>query len=439
MIVMLERKTPRKGARYPSQHGLSQALVALAAILLVGPALASEPDGPRTVDFGPDLPAWNGLGYLVETAREARVELTASGDIDLATAAPGDLLVAIQPASLPAPDQLTAFIAAGGLLVLATEGPRHADTLAALGLSRVPPPPGFDTEASLPTAAAQERPPTDARGARPRAAGPFLFFRADALALNHPDALIAAPGAPVAPILSFPGAPDRHVVVEVRLGLGLAIVVADASSLVNDMLRIHYGNKQFAATLLRYPCEREPCRARLVTGVDRLYGTFDASHPVSRTLREHLARVNRITRDLSAEVASPGLVWPLLGLLAVGLLASARALGVRLRSTRSSDDPPAPAPGPPPPLATALGVARRRGSAEFGPLALALASTALERLGRCRTPPTPLVADAASRLAADRAALTARGPMGISAERFERMHGDADTVLSHALRSRTRR
>jgi hypothetical protein len=49
------------------------------------------------------------------------------------------------------------------------------------------------------------------------------------------------------------------------------------------------------------------------------------------------------------------------------------------------------------------------------------------------------VADAAARLANDKARLESRGAQGVSAERFERMQGDAETLNAHAHRRRTRR
>ncbi len=410
----------------------------IAAALIALDSATAHAD-PRAADFSPELEPWNGLGYLVQTATEARVSLKADGDTDLAALAPGDLVVAVQPAALPAPEQLRAFIEAGGLLVLATEGPRHAATLAALGLTRHAPPTGFDTTSSLTAPRAPE--PTDVRAG---GAASFLFFRANALALNHPEALGVSPEARavVEPILSFPGAPDRHAVVEVRLGLGVAVVVSDASAFINDMLRVHYGNKQFAANALRYLCDREPCEGRLVTGADRLHGDFDATqaNPVARTIRDHIARVNRIAGDLSRTVAEPPLAWPLAALLATCLIPTALSLRARRRAALTSADPPAVPDGPPPPLERALGLSRRRGSAEFGPAALELASAALAGLrGREAEALPPIVADAAARLANDKARLESRGAQGVSAERFERMQGDAETLNAHANRRRPRR
>jgi hypothetical protein len=395
---------------------------------------------PRAPDFSPELEPWNGLGYLVRTAEEANVALTASGDLDLGDLRPGDLVVAVQPAALPEPAQLMAFIEAGGMLVLATEGPRHTATLEALGLTRHAPPTGFATTSTL---TAPRRPePTDVRAGG--AAG-FLFFRANALALNHPEALEikAMPDTVAEPALSFPETPDRHVVVEVRLGLGVAVVISDASALVNDMQRIHYGNKQFAANLMRYLCNREPCSGRLLTGFDRLHGRFDQTRtdPTTSSIRDNIERINRIAAELSRAVAEPPLAWPIAAILGLSLLPTALALRARQRAARLAVDPPALGDGFAPPVVEALGLSRRRGSAEFGPAAQRLVATALASLQRRRdrSPLPQLVEDAAARLSSDRARLEGLGPQGISAERFERMHGDAETILAHVNRSRHRR
>lgn len=413
--------------------------LALTGLVLAGLGLAgtARADDVRSADFAPDLMPWNGLGYLVQTASEARVDLTASGDVDLAELSPGDLVIAVQPAALPAPDHLKAFIEAGGLFVLATEGPRHSATLQALGLARHAPPTGFATTAAL---ASPRRPePVDVRAG---GATSFLFFRAGSLHVNHPEALEIMTPSSAVPVLAFPDATDRHLVVEVRLGLGLAIVVSDASTLINDMLRVHYGNKQFAANLMRYLCDREPCKGRLVTAFDRFHGVFDPTraHPVARTVRDHIDRVNRMTGEFSRAVADPALAWPLVAILALSLIPTAFSLRARRHAALLAADPPAIPDGPPPPVERALGLARRRGSAEFGPTALALATTALARLRARREdaqPPT-IVAAAAARLASDKASLEARGAQGVSAERFERMHSDAETLLAHILASRSR-
>ncbi len=415
-------------------HTSSAFVAALAGVILICAPAHTRAD----VDFAGSAESWNGVGYLIETAREARVTLKPAGTIDLATFFPGDLLVAVQPALRAPPADVRRFVEAGGHLVVATEGAAAAPLLRVFGLEIVESP---TIPASADGPGVMTVPAPQGTGARPgagtRDVASFLFFNVTDLTVNYPSALRVIDGR-ARSVLPFPNSPDLHLVVEVRLGQGSALFVADASIFINLMQRRHYGNKQFAANVLRFYCDREPCAATLLTDGGAIDGMFN----------EELARFGPWQRDVAATVASIdrqvpivsqeifGDVWlPLALLLALALLGPLRFIARRARQHRIANErrvshPPATTPAPP--LELALGFAAHRGEAEFGPLALSLAELALARHHRhaplSQTPP-PIVASAIDRLTRDAEMLRARDGQGISAETFVRIRGDVETVI----------
>ncbi len=406
-----------------------------ALALLVGLAVGGARPAYASPDFGADREAWNGVGYLVDTAEEARVTLTPSTRLDLATAKPGDLVVLVAPRSFGDPVELVRFVSSGGFLIAAIEGEEYAPLAAAFGTSlrRWS---GDEPLDSVPT------PRTATHSAGERSPESFLFFNVDSLKTNYPDLLEVPLGARPRPVLGFPS--GGHLVVEARIGAGAALIISDASMLLNLMLRRHYGNKQFAANAFRYFCQREPCAGALVTAEGKVEGRFD----------EELARLGPLQRDIrrfvdDVDAAIPEVLprlgqeaWPL-GLLGLFLATAPTWRRIARRRRGVSARVPGP-PGellPSPPLEQALAFAARRGAADFGGLALGVIDHALSEARRARLAADaggPIVTGALGRLMADGDRLRARHSPGVSSEQFVRIQGDAEAILDYLRSSRRR-
>jgi hypothetical protein len=387
-----------------------------------------------TPDFGADRDAWNGVGYLIDTALEARVDLAVVERLDLATASPGDLVVMVAPDTFGDPTELVRFVASGGFLIAAFEGESFAPLARAFGVTLL----SRDDEPAL---GVVETPRTATHAAGERSPEAFLFFNVDVLKTNHPDAFAFAEVPGLRPVLSFPD--GKHLVVEARIGAGAALLIADGSVLLNQMLRRHYGNKQFAANAFRYFCQREPCGGVLVTSEGSVEGRFDEDlarlGPLQRDIRRFIDRV-----DEAIPTVLPGLgadAWPL-GLLGL-ILATAptwRRVARRRRGVTAQVPGPPHALLPSPPLEQALALAARRGAADFGALALGVIEHALAEARRARLSPGsggPIVAGAMARLTADAERLRTRHSPGVSSEQFVRIQGDAEAILDY-LRSARR-
>lgn len=210
--------------------------------------MTAPPAAHADYDFESD--EWNGLAYLATTAREASVSLNATREVELDQLRPRDVLWLMYPkGEVPAQD-LVRFVREGGRLIIADDQGSSGALLERLGLNLGPGPPRrvesfAESRTSLPIV---------------RAESPhFIFFNVDDVVANHP-AVLTGGGIP---LLSFPGG-HEHLVAEVSLGSGQALAIADPSIFINSMLRRFYGNKQFAANVLRVYCPRDECNVTLV-------------------------------------------------------------------------------------------------------------------------------------------------------------------------------
>jgi len=387
-------------------------------------------DGTTPVDFGIQPDVWNGVGYLIDTAKEARVVLKPVSELDLGELEPGDLILAIQPEHLPAPDELVRFVSAGGYLILAAEGPAYSEVFEAFGVRTGVVP--VETEALVPTPIAA----TSQRAGK-RLAESFLFFNVDEIHTNFPEFLQVI-GRSARGVLAWPNG-AQYLVVEVRVGAGAALIVSDASVFINQMLRQHYGNKQFAANALRYFCEREPCTAWFVGGDGGVSGHFDEDMarfgPLQRAIRAFVERVNEaVPKVLPLGNDSPWLLaFLLLGVIPLCLRLAMTSRGPRVSASSLAQTAP--------PVEMAHAFAARRGAADFGTLALALAEFAVSEAARGgnrnRQRPPPIVAGALARLESDAHRLRERNAAGVSSEFFVRVQGDVEAVLDY-LRPRGR-
>ena len=406
---------------------------ALTAVIALWTIAAPAPSAPAA-DYGLDADAWNGVGYLITTAAEARVDLTPVDDLDLAALRTGDVLLWLYP-SAPLPDaDLLAFVADGGHLVVADDVGASAALLRGAGLERLPAPPAgharwFEQQEGFPVL---------------RAHGEhFLFFNVDEIVANHPAALRGAG----TPIVSYDDA-AAHLVVERAWGAGTLLAIADASLFINQMLRRFYGNKQFAANVLRLYCRREPCAVRLLLPTSTVHGRYTPGlgrlGPLPRLVEQAAAAVNDVLAALNGSLGAP----PVTLALSVALTALIALGGALLLATwrRPAPRPPvaSPVPSHAPAVADAIGLASARAEADFSALAATLAeqadrllaSRSLEAWVSGHRPPPAgeseesldLLRHAELRVKRDTASLRSRQPPLISAERFVRLYDDVHLI-----------
>ncbi len=395
----------------------------------------------RDYDLDPDR--WNGLGYLVTTAAEARVTLDTSNTIDLAALEPDDVLIVLYPTTALPVEDLLAFVESGGYVVLADDQGQSAALLERIGITRRDAPAGhmsfWDEQEGFP----QLRPSGEH----------FLFYNVGEVVANYPAALQVPSAAPnIKPILSYDGGRD-HFAIEVERGGGKFLVVADPSIFLNDMLRRFYGDKQFVANALRLYCQREPCAARLVRPGAVFDNHYDADRArlggLPKDIEARVEEVNEALGMFSAEVAEPPYAPAIAAvLLALLVLYVARVRG-RERVGVVALVPSLPSQVSSPALDDARGLVAQRGEADFSHLAQALGEFALERARRVdldgfvrgTSPEATADPSRAASLQADQlraallrvqsetASLQSRQPPIWSADRFLRLHDDVQVLL----------
>lgn len=383
----------------------------------------------RDYDLDPDR--WNGLGYLVTTAEEARVTLDVSNVVDLAALEPDDVLIILYPTSALPVDDLLAFIESGGYVVLADDQGQSEALLERVGITRRDAPAGhmsfWDEQEGFP----QLRPSGEH----------FLFYNVSEVVANYPAALqVATAGPNIKPILSYDGGRD-HFAIEVELGGGKLLVVADPSIFLNDMLRRFYGDKQFVANALRLYCQREPCTARLARPGVVFDNHFDADRArlggLPKDIQARVEEVNEALGLFSAEVAEPPYA-PIIAavLMALLVLYAARVRG-RERVGVVALVPSLPSQVSSPALDDARGLVAQRGEADFSHLAQSLGEFALERARRVDLDGYARTANdqadqlraALLRVQSETASLQSRQPPIWSADRFLRLHDDVQVLL----------
>lgn len=388
----------------------------------------------RAKDYDLDSERWNGLGYLLTTAEEARVALDVGDVVDLSTLEPEDVLVVLYPTTPLPVDDLLSFVESGGYLVIADDLGLARPLLERLGVKRRDAGPTahlafWDHQEGFPIM---------------RPAGEhFLFFNVQQVVVNHPSALtIDTPRDGLRPILSFDGGRE-HFVVEATLGGGRVLALSDPSIFLNDMLRRFYGDKQFVANALRLYCQREPCSAHLVRPEASWRGRFDAERARLGSLPKEIeARVQEINEALawfSSELAEPPWALALPGLLLLALIVLAARVRGRERVPVSGLVTAVPPHLSSPALDEARGLVVQRHEADFSHLALILCEHTLERAQRvdlgtfARTPPDghehERLRASLLRVEAETASLRSRQPPIWSADRFLRLHEDVQVLV----------
>lgn len=250
-------------------------------------------------DFDPGSTAWNGLSGLVEAAADADIRLDTPERLDVANLSPTDAIVLVHPdRELPVPS-LSAFLRAGGRVVLADDFGGGGEFLESFGIARVDPyepPRTIRGNPNLPVA--------HVVGRHPLTEGVDMTVANHAQTLRHPE---------LTPLLAFDDEGSQGLLLTGAVERGRLVALSDSSVLINNMLQFE-GNRQLATNLMRYLGEGRSGRVYLITPGVPLVGRYGGASgaPVER-LRDAL-------RDLaSAEL--PPTALTLLALVLVAILA----------------------------------------------------------------------------------------------------------------------
>jgi hypothetical protein len=394
------------------------------ALSLVAPAWAA--------DYTEDKTTWNGLGYLAETAKEAKVELQFTETLEWRDVKPADNLLLLYPTrALPVRDILR-FVMDGGDLIVADDYGSSKELLKALRMERTQP--NLEEHGTY-HEGRTAFPVFDVEGDH------FLFYNVHSITTNHPMA-IQGDGDPV---LSYGGG-KKHLVLENKIGAGRVLVIGDASVFLNDMLRRVYGNKQFAANVLRVFCDTEPCKITLLGPRSAFEGAYrshgDRAGQMAELFDTAGARVNEALGEFQSLLATwPGNTLLLWGLVLAILFGVAAAFGhgrlPHLSPHRSLSQPALGADD-----MLVLGHTRAQKESDFGDFARHLIAEVDVALLAKRSPATDGNAEgrdlnqALLRIEDERASLQQAIPPVISAERFMRIHHDTQIILKRLARMR---
>jgi hypothetical protein len=217
--------------------------LAWAAVLIALVALTARP--ARASPFDPRGDDWEGLSQFV---RMAQAELgpqrvVVASTLDLHDLRREDGVILVHPEHFVDSDELSAFMRAGGRLVLLDDYGEGDGLLARFGIRRVP----------LPA-----RPAEMLRGnpslaiAEPASAHPAVRDIARVVT-NHATGLEHPALSPVL-VVRGDGEPDVLLAVAGAVGHGRLLAIGDASLGINAMLR-YPGNRMLCASLVRYVTE----------------------------------------------------------------------------------------------------------------------------------------------------------------------------------------
>ncbi|MFT7581788.1 MAG: hypothetical protein ACI9MR_003466 [Myxococcota bacterium] len=419
-------------------RGWGLSLFALA--LVVG--TWGDPAPALAEDYNAEPDAWNGVGYLLETAAEAKVIATARDTLDLSELGPSDVLFWLYPQDDAPTDELLRFVRDGGSLILADDFGASAGLLSAVGLARESRIPEtheawFEDTDGFPILRTKDAPDPDH----------FLFFNVEEVIANHPASLLGAG----VPLLSY-GKGERHMVIERRVDQGVILAIADPSLFLNAMLRRFYGNKQFAANVMRFYCNAEPCRLTLLLPETTFTGVYAGQGgtvgDIARVVEEAVGSVNEAMEALSDAIAEPPLSLLTLLLLGVAaLVLGLLSLAVWRRPARrpllwAGLDAHSPA------IQRAQALGEHHRDADFSGLAETLVTQAegleaehqLEAIAEQRIPaPAWMTANASGhdlhaallRVRRDAASLRSNQPAVVSAEQFGRLYTDVQLLAEY--------
>jgi hypothetical protein len=233
-------------------------------------AVTAATAGPAAAaPFDPQGEDWEGLSDFVRMAQAElgphRVVVTST--LNMHALRPDDGVILVHPDRLLDADELSAFMRAGGRLVLLDDYGAGDGLLTHFGIRRVP----------LPGAPAEMLRNKAALAIAEPASDHTVVREVTRVVTNHATGLEHAALSPVL-VVRGNGEPDVLLAVAGAVGRGRLLAVGDASVGINAMLR-YAGNRAFCASLIRYVTEDDAWGRRdgtlyILTGDVDVRGTF---------------------------------------------------------------------------------------------------------------------------------------------------------------------
>jgi hypothetical protein len=236
----------RPRGRLPALAGARGVATGLALVALLATLLATARPA-SAAPFDPAGEDWEGLSQFVHAAEVelGSTRVAAVSTLDLHRLEPADAVVIVHPTRALDVDELSAFMRAGGRLVLLDDYGTGEDLLALFHIRRVPLP-------DRPNAMLRDNPALAL--AEPGAAHPVVLGVSHVVT-NHATGL---ENPALSPVLVVHGSTGDDVVFALAgtVGKGRLLAVGDGSVVMNAMLR-YPGNRAFALGLVRYGVEDE--------------------------------------------------------------------------------------------------------------------------------------------------------------------------------------
>lgn len=340
-----ENPTPRSG--------VSQVVLAIIALVLFTllPATARA-----AFDFNDT--EWEGTSELLEIARaelgKERVEIVATLDFEQLT--PNDGLLVLHPEVELNPDEIAAFLIAGGRLAVLDDHGRAGSLLARYRIQRVNAPLRPNQSLRQNPDLAVAVPAVQAVAGVEQNRHPVVVG-VERLVTNHATALVHPN---LTPVLEIPavGEPNATLAVTgVIANRGRLFVMGDPSAVINLMMR-YPGNRAFGAGLVKYLVEPDSWGERggklyLLANGFRQRGQYGGQGGLVRDAREALSAFEDVLGEVRKNGLPPGVALAFGA--AAALLLLAWAIGTALKTYR----PYLPRYAAPLPLLSQGGVAGR--------------------------------------------------------------------------------
>jgi hypothetical protein len=248
---------------------LGTALLAVGLILAMLAVMVATARSAAASPFDLRGEDWEGLSDFVRMAQTElgphRVVVTSA--LDMRALSREDGVVLVHPDHFVDADELTAFMRAGGRLVLLDDYGAGDGVLARFGIRRVPlPGRPVDMLRNNPALAIAE----------PASAHPAVR-EVNRVVTNHATGLEQSALSPVL-VVRGEGEPDVLLAVAGAVGRGRFLAVGDASVGINAMLRFA-GNRALCASIIRYVTDDDAWGKRegtlyILSGDFELHGTF---------------------------------------------------------------------------------------------------------------------------------------------------------------------
>ncbi len=281
---------------------------------------------------------WEGASELLEIARQElgkeRVDIVATLDFERLT--PNDGVLVLHPDADLNPDEVGAFLIAGGRLAVLDDHGKATSLLARYHIQRVPGPlrPTHtlrnNPELAVAVPAVQAVAGVE-QNRHPVVAG------VERLVTNHPTALVHPN---LTPVLEIPavGEPNATLAVTGVIGSrGRLFVMGDPSAVINLMMR-YPGNRAFGVGLVKYLVEADTWGERgghlyLLANGFRQRGQYGGQGGLLRDARETLSALQDVLNDVRKNGLPPGVALAFGA--AAALLLLAWAMGTALKTYRA--------------------------------------------------------------------------------------------------------